>query len=106
MGSANLKGCHEIQNIGACETYSTRYLWTAALCIVEHDALDATTGKSEPAPRAKFISEEQFAELQGLVDATKTDMALLCKHYKITALKELQETCFDAVKAALEKKLA
>jgi hypothetical protein len=22
MGSANLKGCHEIQNIGACETYS------------------------------------------------------------------------------------
>ena len=45
MGSANLKGCHEIQNIGACETYSTRYLWTAALCVVEHDALDATTGK-------------------------------------------------------------
>jgi hypothetical protein len=31
---------------------------------------------------------------------------LLCKHYKIDALKELQETRFDAVKAALEKKLA
>jgi len=106
MGSANLKGCHEIQNIGACETYSTRYLWTAALCIVEHDALDATTGKTEPAPRAKFISDEQFAELQGLVDQTNTDMALLCKHYKISALKELQESRFDAVKAALEKKLA
>jgi hypothetical protein len=105
MGSANLKGCHEIQNIGACETYSTRYLWTAALCIVEHDALDATTGKTEPSPRAKFISDEQFAELQGLVDKTNTDMALLCKHYKISALKELQETRFDAVKAALEKKL-
>ena len=106
MGSANLKGCHEIQNIGACETYSTRYLWTAALCIVEHDALDATTGNSEPAPREKFISDEQFAELQGLVDETKTDMALLCKHYKISALRELQESRFDAVKAALEKKLA
>ena len=37
---------------------------------------------------------------------TKTDLALLCKHYKISALKELQETRFDAVKAALEKKLA
>jgi hypothetical protein len=106
MGSANLKGCHEIQNIGACETYSTRYLWTAALCIVEHDALDSTTGKIEPAPRIKFISDKQFAELQALVDETKTDMALLCKHYKINALKELQETRFDAVKAALEKKLA
>jgi len=106
MGSANLKGCHEIQNIGACETYSTRYLWTAALCIVEHDALDSTTGKIEPAPRIKFISDKQFAELQALVDETKTDMALLCKHYKINALKELQETRFDAVKAALGKKLA
>jgi len=105
MGSANLKGCHEIQNIGACETYSTRYLWTAALCIVEHDALDATTGKSEPAPREKFISDEQFEVLVDLVHITKTDMALLCKHYKISALKELQESRFDAVKAALEKKL-
>jgi hypothetical protein len=106
MGSANLKGCHEIQNIGACETYSTRYLWTAALCIVEHDALDATTGKSEPAPRDKFISKAQFDELQALVDKTNTDKALLCKHYKIDALAELQESRFDIVKSTLEKKLA
>jgi hypothetical protein len=106
MGSANLKGCHEIQNIGACETYSTRYLWTAALCIVEHDALDATTGADKVAAPAKFISASQFAELQKLVDDTNTDLGLLCKHYKINALKELQDTRFDAVKAALEKKLA
>lgn len=106
MGSANLKGCHEIQNIGACETYSTRYLWTAALCIVEHDALDSTTGKSEPAPQIKFISDSQFAELQGLVDQTSTDMALLCKHYKINALRELPEPKFELVRIALRKKLA
>ena len=106
MGSANLKGCHEIQNIGACETYSTRYLWTAALCIVEHDALDATTGKEKELPRIRFISDEQFATLQGLVDETNTDMALLCKHYKINALKELPEPKFELVKIALRKKLA
>jgi hypothetical protein len=47
MGSAALKGCHEVQNIGAVETYQRRYLWVAALEIVEHDALDATTGKGE-----------------------------------------------------------
>lgn len=46
MGSAALKGCHEVQNIGAVETYQRRYLWIAALEIVEHDALDATTGKA------------------------------------------------------------
>jgi hypothetical protein len=55
MGSASLKGCHEIQNIGACETYSTRYLWTAALCIVEHDALDATTGKRKASCQALSV---------------------------------------------------
>jgi hypothetical protein len=106
MGSANLKGCHEIQNIGACETYSTRYLWTAALCIVEHDALDATTGKEKEALRIPFISDSQFAELQALVDETSTDMALLCKHYKINALRELPEPKFQLVKIALRKKLA
>jgi hypothetical protein len=49
MGSAALKGCHEVQNIGAVETYQRRYLWVAALEIVEHDALDATTGKDKGA---------------------------------------------------------
>jgi len=42
MGSAQLKGCHEVQNIGAVETYQRRYLWSAAFEIVEHDALDLT----------------------------------------------------------------
>lgn len=50
MGSAALKGCHEVQNIGAVETYQRRYLWVAALEIVEHDALDATTGSDKKAP--------------------------------------------------------
>lgn len=47
MGSAALKGCHEVQNIGAVETYQRRYLWVALMEIVEHDALDATTGKDK-----------------------------------------------------------
>lgn len=50
MGSANLKGCHEVQNIGAVETYQRRYLWVSAFEIVEHDALDATTGSERKAP--------------------------------------------------------
>jgi len=42
MGSAQLKGCHEVQNIGAVETYQRRYLYVAAMAIVEHDALDSS----------------------------------------------------------------
>jgi hypothetical protein len=45
MAEANLKGSHPIQNLGAVETYSRRYLWVTAMEIVEHDALDATTGR-------------------------------------------------------------
>ena len=42
MAEANLKGCHPIQNLGAVETYTRRYLWVAALEIVEHDAIDSS----------------------------------------------------------------
>jgi hypothetical protein len=42
MSTAALKGCHEVQNLGAVQTYLRRYLWVAALEIVEHDALDSS----------------------------------------------------------------
>ena len=48
MSTAALKGCHEVQNLGAVQTYIRRYLWVTAMEIVEHDALDATTGKEKP----------------------------------------------------------
>lgn len=42
MSTAALKGCHEVQNLGAVQTYIRRYLWVAAMEIVEHDALDSS----------------------------------------------------------------
>lgn len=47
MSEANLKGCHPVQNLGAVQTYIRRYLWVTAMEIVEHDALDATTGQDK-----------------------------------------------------------
>lgn len=44
MASANLKGVHEIQNLGAVETYQRRYLYMAAFEIVESDAVNAVQG--------------------------------------------------------------
>jgi len=51
MADANLKGCHPIQNLGAVETYTRRYLWVTAMEIVEHDALDS----SAPIKEEKII---------------------------------------------------
>jgi hypothetical protein len=47
MSSAALKGCHDVQNLGAVQTYLRRYLWVNAFEIVEHDALDATLGADD-----------------------------------------------------------
>jgi hypothetical protein len=62
MGSAALKGCHEVQNIGAVETYQRRYLWVTAMEIVEHDALDATVGKDAP-KSAKSVPQDELSKL-------------------------------------------
>lgn len=66
MGSANLKGCHEVQNIGAVETYQRRYLWVAALEIVEHDAIDATTGADKTPAKSANV-----AQASGTISATR-----------------------------------
>lgn len=71
MGSAALKGCHEVQNIGAVETYQRRYLWVAALEIVEHDALDATTGKDKAEPKKAFAAPHKPTD--GAMDSLPQD---------------------------------
>lgn len=57
MAEANLKGCHPIQNLGATQKYLRRYLWVTAMEIVEHDELDATTGKDVP-KSAKSVTQD------------------------------------------------
>jgi len=49
MATAQLKGAHDIQNLGACETYQRRYLWMTALEITESDPIDAAD-TLEPKP--------------------------------------------------------
>jgi hypothetical protein len=62
MGSAQLKGCHEVQNIGAVETYQRRYLYVSALAIVEHDALDMVTGRDVAPLKPTVLPEVKVAE--------------------------------------------
>lgn len=48
MSSSNLKNVHEVQNLGSTITYQRKYLYLIALEIVEHDILDAETGRVDP----------------------------------------------------------
>ena len=47
MSKASLKGCHEVQNLGAVEKYIKRYLYQNCFEIVENDALDSTMNPNE-----------------------------------------------------------
>jgi hypothetical protein len=80
MAEANLKGCHPIQNMGAVQTYSRRYLYVSALEIVEHDALDATTGSETP-KSAKPITKDVFdgfsTEEQEMISSFAMDAAVM-----------------------------
>jgi hypothetical protein len=62
MSTAALKGCHEVQNLGAVETYIRRYLWVTALEIVEHDAIDS----AEPA-------QDVSVAIKGVMSADSLD---------------------------------
>lgn len=74
MSSAALKGCHEVQNLGAVQTYIRRYLWVTAMEIVEHDALDAVTGSDAASthkntPKTDKVTPMKHTPAQGAFDA-------------------------------------
>ena len=80
MSSAALKGCHEVQNLGAVQTYLRRYLWVAALEIVEHDAIDSAPAKEKviitPSQGiADSIPPEEMQYLQELAVELIADVA-------------------------------
>ena len=80
FGSAALKGCHEVQNIGAVETYQRRYLWVTAMEIVEHDALDATTGRKGDGPIITprgdvIVNDKRMSVVVDVSEAIKERMA-------------------------------
>ena len=96
MGSAALKGCHEVQQIGAVETYQRRYLWVAALEIVEHDALDG----SPPVEEKKL---DVTAILSGI--SRSFDLDILLTNFQ-NAMLMLPEDVHPEIKATVSKRKA
>ena len=107
MGSAALKGCHEVQCIGAVETYQTRYLFVQALCVVEHDILDATTGQTpvkRQTPTDSPITLDEDTE-NNLVDIAIGIEDIASQGDIVGAYKEYLKVTDDEEKTFLWKKL-
>lgn len=95
MGSAALKGCHEVQNVGAVETYQRRYLYVTALEIVEHDALEPVTGAPQQT-KEKIVLQYDWTSL----------IADIAKASTMDGLKAAFDTAVGAAKSAGNKAMA
>ena len=70
MSTASLKGCHEVQNLGAVQTYLKRYLYQNAFEIVEAEQLDALPLDRQEAKQQvraeekKKIDDDEYLKLK------------------------------------------
>jgi hypothetical protein len=103
MSSAALKGAHEIQNLGAVQTYLRRYLWVAALEIVEHDAIDSAPAKEKViiTPSQGIADNIPAEEMQYLQELAVELIANVAEGNPKQALERL-----DAEKLEADQKVA
>lgn len=117
MAEANLKGAHPIQNLGAVESYQRRYLWMAAMEIVEHDAIDASEPvkpkENKPKPPAKIEGAEGSWKLEASIapegdtdewlqvvsNACELALQMATKQSDVMQIFKKNKPLFDAVKA-------
>ena len=82
MTSISLKGAHDVQNMGALQTYNRRYLYMNCFEIVENDYFDSVQGKNESHKNssANTISQE-----------TKDNLNKLIQEYSDKSKKEIKD---------------
>lgn len=100
-------GKNDAQGYGSALTYARRYsLMTAfGVCPEDDDGNAASRSPQHHNEAADRISREQMEELRDLVEKTGTDIAAMCRHYKISALPELPVSKYQSARAALIKRL-
>lgn len=68
MSTASLKGCHEVQNLGAVQTYLKRYLYQNCYELSESDALELTMNPNPKKTSARpEVSPKTIAEAELIV---------------------------------------
>lgn len=101
MSTCEMKGLHKVQQLGAVQTYLRRYLWVAALEIIEHDGLNMTQSEGKP-------SGFDVLEALDLVEASLTLEGLekVWKEQSTKARKAQNRGGYDALMAAVNDKKA
>lgn len=96
MSTAQLKGCHEVQNLGAVETYIKRYLYQNAFEIVENDALNKTQGQDDGASEYGKLKE-------ALIDWLNVTPPVFTPEQASYANKAISDKNIEGMKTAIKK---
>lgn len=112
------KGMTDSQLTGATSSYARKYALNGLLAI--DDTKDSDTneyqkqaekgqknGKNSKEAEQKnaFITQEERAEIEHLINITKTDMTILLKHYGIENLEQMSREQYNHAKKNLQKKM-
>jgi hypothetical protein len=118
MSTATLKGCHDVQNLGAVQTYLRRYLYINAFEIVEHDALDAVTGSDDKQKSkgndsipvdlqpGETISEKQQQRLYAIAKGKTKEAKQIMQKYGYTESKQIKKPDYNKIVDEIEKVVA
>ena len=114
VGTCALKASHDIQNLGASQTYTRRYLIMTAFDITDNDIVDAGAAKEEPKGNqnnyqkqqkqqkpAEPKNQEPLKPKQNYLETLKRDAWELIKKLP----KEQQEVWLESCKGANESVL-
>jgi len=105
MSTAALKGCHEVQNLGAVQTYIRRYLYMNAFEIVESDIVDETTDTTTP--KKQQLSDAQIKRLYAIASSngiSNEDVhKFIKKKYNLDSTKDLTKEQYDFTVKRMEK---
>lgn len=99
MANATLKGCHEVQNLGASITYIRRYLYINAFEVVEHDALD-----NAPAVEIEYITKEEVKKLLDDVVEVGFDKQMFLDYMKIESIEKMVKADLPKAQEAIALK--
>lgn len=97
VAGAQLKGCHDVQNLGASITYIRRYLYVNALEIVEHDALEPTVGAEKASPKGAITPTK------GVMDSLPAEEQEYLQELAMTVVDVLNNDSAAAANEAIKK---
>ncbi|WWU65190.1 ERF family protein [Clostridium baratii] len=99
-----LKGCNEMQAIGASQTFARKQLYTMAFDIAETDAIDAGATDEDAEEAKRKINKASVMTINKLIDETGTDKKKFLSWTGVSKVEDITNEALATCLKMLEKK--